>query len=185
MQTVHSLQTVRALARRSEDRCTANYCTDHVHGLNYHPYLDELCHLAEDIQDDVTALYAQHKTPDRPLVAFKGGMIERRWLTAWGIPNIDLEPLGCPKFDDLPRLTSVTLCGHHQDPLRHHCPKVECYHFVQWMRGQTGLKRDTSYVNHNRARWFLEATKPSPLRFLSLEPDVARRRQIRFYPERS
>ena len=39
---------------------------------------------------------------------------------------------------------------------------VECYHFVQWMRGQRELDRDTSYVNHERARRFLEATKPSP-----------------------
>lgn len=29
--------------------------------------------------------------------------------------------------DHMPRLRSVSSCGHHS-------PKVECYHFVQWMR---------------------------------------------------
>ena len=77
--------------------------------------------------------------------------------------HIDLESLRCPKFDDLHWLTSVSSCGHHQDPVQHHCSKVECYHFVQWMRSQRGRDRDRSYVNHDRAQWFLEATKPSPL----------------------
>ena len=99
---------------------------------------------------DVHHLYQKQKTSEQPLVACRGGMIERQWLTLWGIPHIDLEPLGYPKFDHLPRLGSVGSCGRHRDPLCHHCPKGECYHFVQWMQGQRGLDHDMCYVNHEQ-----------------------------------
>ena len=75
----------------------------------------------------------QQTTQDLRAASYKGSLIERRWLTSWEIPHIDLEPLGCPKFDHLPRLSTEGSCGHHHDPLHHHCLQVKCYHFVQWM----------------------------------------------------
>ena len=90
----------------------------------------------------------------------KRSIIKQRWLTTWGIPHIDLEPLGCPKLHHLPRLTSVSSCGHEQHSLHHHCPQVECCHFVQWMRGQRGLDHDTHYINHEQTQRFLAPQKP-------------------------
>ena len=39
------------------------------------------------------------------------------------------------------------VCGHHDEPLRHHCPRVECYHFVSWMRHQCGLPHNWNMCN--------------------------------------
>ena len=113
---------------------------------------------------DFRRLYEQYKTSERSLVAFKGG-VEGTWLTTWNIPNLDLEMLGSPMFEDLPRLRSVASCGQHRDPLGHHCLQVECYHFVQWIRNQRLLQYDTSDINRERTQRFLASQKPStPLR---------------------
>ena len=42
------------------------------------------------------------------------------------------------------RLQGVEGCGHHQDSLTHHCAMVECVHFVNWMRRQSGLSFQTA-----------------------------------------
>ena len=88
-----------------KDQRTAYDCTTHIHGLAYYP--QNLYHLAHELKTDAQHLYQQHKTSERSLVAYKGSLIQRRWLTSWGMPHVDLEPLGCPKFKDLPRLSSV------------------------------------------------------------------------------
>ena len=141
-----------------KDRRTAYDCTTHIHGLAYYP--PSLYHLAHELKTDAQHLYEQHKTTERSLVAYKWSLIQRQWLTSWGMPHIDLEPLGCPKFNDLPRLSSVASCGQHKHPLQLHCPQVKCYHFVQWMRGQRGLDHDTRYIHHERTQRFLAAQKP-------------------------
>ena len=100
-----------------KDRPTAYYCTTHIYGLLYY--------LAHELKTDAQHLYEQYKTAKRS--------------------HIDLEPLGCPKFNYLLRLSSVGSCGQHEHPLQLHCPQVECYHFVQWMRGQRGLSTQPHY----------------------------------------
>ena len=137
------------------------YVSKYVHGLPYYPGQDY--HVASELLVDVRRLYQQFKTPQRTLVAHKGGM-EGEWLDTWQIPRLDLERWGCPKFDDLPRL-SVGSCGRHQRPLQLHCPQVECYHFVQWMRSQRLLSYDTRYINHERTQRMLASQTPrTPLR---------------------
>ena len=118
----------------TKDRRTATYCTQHVQGLQYYSHGSYHVPSSYPWMSDTE----QHKIPCCPLLAFKGRMIKRRWLTSWGIPNINSEPLGGSKFDDLLRLSAVGSCGHYRAPLRHFCPKVECYHFAQWMRDQRG-----------------------------------------------
>ena len=163
-----------------KDQRTAYDCTTHIHGLAYYP--QNLYHLAHELKTDAQHLYQQHKTSERSLVAYKGSLIQRRWLTSWGMPHVDLEPLGCPKFKDLPRLSSVGSCGQHEHPLQLHCPQVECYHFVQWMRGQRGLDHDTRYIHHERTQRFLAAQKPRTcLRSMSTQPHY---RHFRFCPDR-
>ena len=145
-----------------KDRRTAYYVSKYVHGLPYYPR--ENYHMASELLVDVRHLYQQFKTPQRTLVAHKGGM-EGDWLETWNIPHLDLEHWGCPKFDNLPHLSSVGSCAQHQHPLQLHCPQVECYHFVQWMRSQRLLSYDTRYINHERTQRMLASQTPRiPLR---------------------
>ena len=114
------------------------------------------------VREDVCRLYDTYKTPERVLVAHKGG-VEGIWLANWKIPHLNLEDFGCPKFDRLPRLTSVGTCGQHARPMELHCPQVECYHFVQWMRSQRALTHDTNYIHYERTMRFLAYQKPQML----------------------
>ena len=142
----------------AKDRRTAYHCTRYVHGLPYYPR--ESYHVASELLADVRRLYQQYQTTERFTVAHKGG-IEGIWLTTWKIPNLDLDTLGCPKFESLPRLSFVGSCAQRQDPLRHHCPQVECYHFVQCICSQRLLGHDTRYINHERTQRFLASQRPS------------------------
>ena len=163
-----------------KDRRTAYYCTTHIHGLPYYPH--SLYHLAHELKTDAQHPYEQHKTAERSFVTYKGSLIQRRWLTSWGMPHIDLKPLGCPKFNYVPRLSSVASCGQHEHPLQLHCPQVECYHIVQWMRGQRGLDHDNRYINHERTQRFLASQMPRTcLRPMSTHPHY---RHFQFCPER-
>ena len=95
------------------------------------------------------------------MVAYKGGHNEKERLQRWGIPHCNLEQAQCPKFDTMTRLCRPTPCGCHDHPWRNHCPQIECYHFVHWMRGQLGLDRDWNFVNRHRIhRWMACTSKP-------------------------
>ena len=72
----------------AKDQRTAHYVSKHVHGLPYYPRQDY--HVASELLVDVRRLYQQFKTPQRTLVAHKGGM-EGQWLDTWQIPRLDLE----------------------------------------------------------------------------------------------
>ena len=132
------------------DRRTVRYVTQKVHGLPFLPTPEEQARPAFQMTQDIKELYKEYCTPERPLVGYKGGTIERDTLETLGIPSVNLERFGCPKYDDMSRLTTVKSCGHHEKPLVHHCPQVECYHFVQSMQKMNGLSWDTNYVNLER-----------------------------------
>ena len=56
------------------DRQTAYYGTTHVHRL--HTTQTCLYHVASELKTDAQHLFEQQKTPKRPLVAYKGGIIK-------------------------------------------------------------------------------------------------------------
>ena len=97
---------------------------------------------------DLLNLYQRSKTVERPYVAYKGGTIERDLLKKLNIPAGNLEEAGCPKFKRLLQLCTLGSCGQHEDLFRHHCPRVECYHFVQWLRSRLNLCYDTNYYQY-------------------------------------
>lgn len=134
-----------------KDQKTCRYVSKHIHGLPYRPTPEEQARPPWQLREDLRNLYNLHRTPERPSVAYKGGHVEKNLLDKMGIPCVDLEVWGCPKFENLNRLTTVGGCGHHADPLRHHCPQVETYHFVQWIRRTLHLPRDINFVNLERA----------------------------------
>ena len=126
-----------------QDRITAAYVMKHIHGLSYSPSPWENARPPYEIHDDVVAIYQQYKTTQRDRIGYKGGHVEKDLLAILNIPSRNLEDNGCPPFRKMDRLVGVRRCGHHQKPWIHHCPMVECVHFVNWMRQKSGLLNDT------------------------------------------
>ena len=122
-----------------EDRKTAAFVMTRIHGLSYTPSSQENAYPPWRIHDHVRAIYQQAKTRQRGHIGYKGGHVEKDLLERLNIPSHNLEDDGCPPFRKMKRLSGVWGCGHHQDPRIHHCPMVECEHFVHWMRGKSGL----------------------------------------------
>ena len=91
-------------------------------------------------------MYEKSKTPIRPLIAYKGGFIEKNLLQELGILYLYLEYYSSPKLNDMTRLHSVISCGHHDNPIVHHCHRVKCFHFVQWLQKHLSLPFDMDYV---------------------------------------
>ena len=133
------------------DRRTVKYVKEHIHGLSYDPSRAEHAGPPWQVAQDLEELYKTHSTPERNRVAYKGGQVEKDMLAKLGIPSLDLETVGCPRFESLTRVVTVGSCGHHTNPLRHHCPQVECYHFMQWLRKTLHLPYDFHFVNLERA----------------------------------
>ena len=85
--------------------------------------------------------------PPRPLAPTLPGICHRashrgglQLLSDSGLPGLNLESLGCLKYDvlrgqDLPRDKREDLlpsCGFHTDPTLHHCPVTKCHAFSLW-----------------------------------------------------
>ena len=137
------------------DHRTVKYVTEQIHGLLYHPTQAEKARPPWQMYKDLEDLYKTHSTPERMMVAYKGGVVEKEVLSKLGIPSLDLEKVGCPKFDIMNRVTTMGSCSHHAHPLRHHCPKVECYHFMQWLQKTLHLTYDSHFVNLERVSHLL------------------------------
>ena len=88
-----------------EEKQQANFLTREIHGLSYTPDKRESAQ-HHSVKLYVVQLYAEFATDHRRRVAFKGGPIERDLLTDSNIPFLDLETLGCPKYDHLRSLTA-------------------------------------------------------------------------------
>ena len=144
----HYAPTLAFHTLATKDKTTVHYVQRHIHGLSYYPPADQAKSVSS-LETDLQALYNQFMAPDCPYVAYKGGTVEKTLLDRLNIPCWNLELLGCPKFEQLSRLKTVSSCGQHRHVFKHHCPVVETYHFVQWLRCQLSLPYDTAYVNWN------------------------------------
>ena len=108
-----------------------NFLTREIHGLSYTPDRRESEIFSVGLY--VERLYAEFVTEHRRRVAFKGGHIERDLLYNLNIPFLDLETLGCPKYNDIRGLvTDEETCGWHARPNKHHCAMAECVAFFKW-----------------------------------------------------
>ena len=76
-------------------------------------------------------------------------------LTQLKISYLDLEKYGSPKFKDMTLLGTVASCRYHLDLWCHHCASVECYHFMNWLRTQLGLRPHLKVVNVDLTLHFL------------------------------
>lgn len=116
-----------------KDRHAAAYATRHIHGLPFEPSPEEQALPQDQLHDVVRTLHLHHGTPRNHVVAFKGGHIERDLLRALHIPHVDLQPLGCPKAQDIVN-ENIELwgCGHHHPT--QHCGQTDAYLYWRWWR---------------------------------------------------
>lgn len=132
-------RTYDSLSRR--DQITANYVTKFLHGLKFDDTKTDVL----DQADLVHAIDTAISDCDQPLIGYKGGHYEKDILMEIGIPSINIESMGCPKFDQLilepkyqrPVLTKPQCRLHRSLPTRpngrhFHCPTYEVTVFRDW-----------------------------------------------------
>ena len=119
-----------------KDRRTVGVVCRKIHGLSYQPSEVGDPTDPRNLHYLLHRLYRKFATEHRTVVAYKGGNIEKELLLNLGIPCVNLELLGCPKYDVLRRqcLREDLLpgCGFHSRPTIHHCPLTECHDFWLW-----------------------------------------------------
>ena len=118
-----------------------SYAIDRVHGLSFKPGTHEHCLPVSTLPDLVMELHAKFSTPERMIEAYKGGIQEKFLLYKLGLPCLDLEDLGCPRFDQLiddpgTRRFDCSRHIHMRPDIVPHCSEEECYQFATWMMEQ-------------------------------------------------
>ena len=124
-----------AVKLSEKDWKTVHYCRKYIHGLTLKclPWEKNLHHV-KNLRELLKNTYYTSKREDRNFVAYKGGRIEKDILDELGIPSINLEDFGCPKYEELPS-PSVPDCGYHVHMNESiHCPIKECVAFSNWIK---------------------------------------------------
>ena len=121
-------------ALNDKDKSTFHFVCNKIHGLSYQPTQAEHAYHPMLLKSLVKKLYQKHKTNTRTVVGYKGGHVEKDLLEKLNIPSLNLETLGCPKYDVLKTQfeSLVPSCGFHKDDKVHHCPVTECHAFWKW-----------------------------------------------------
>jgi len=126
----HYQQPFRWKTLNQLDRHTARYVYHRIHGLPFEDPPEENARHLENLKGDVLEMYQQNQSPERFLVAYKGGHVEKDLLRDLDLPAINLEHCGCPKFEKLVNVCPIQDCGHHKQA--RHCAMVESQAFWQW-----------------------------------------------------
>ena len=105
-------------ALNDKDRNTFPFVCNKIHGLSYQPTQVEHAHHPMLLKSLVKKLYQKYKTNTRTVVGYKGGHVEKELLQTLNIPSLNLETLGCAKYDVLrTQFLSESLlpsCGFHK-----------------------------------------------------------------------
>lgn len=132
-----------------ENQRTVRWVKNHVHGMRFED--DETLDLPQsDLISVVKEIVAG--MDEGQLVAYKGGRIEQDVLRKCKISCMNLETVGCPKFEVLSKKINhfgdAVKCGLHKHLNSHpvkknkenknlaHCPTMECLCFKQWCLSQ-------------------------------------------------
>ena len=125
-----------------KDKRTVDFVCRKIHGLTYQPCAPEMFQdprvlgpLVKDIHQEYS-VRAQCGEGKRTVVGYKGGHVEKDLLLKLNLPSLNLETLGCPKYDALrsQMVALVPSCDFHKDPFVHHCPVQECHAFWKWYK---------------------------------------------------
>lgn len=123
-----------------KDKRTVNFVISKIHGLSYQPSQTEHAQNPRILGTLIKDLYQDYSTAERTVVGYKGGHVEKDVLTQLNIPSLNLETVGCPKYDVLKYQTPFQLlipsCGFHADDSTHHCPVTECSAFWHWYKSE-------------------------------------------------
>ena len=113
-----------------EERRGVTYVKQRIHGLSYRPDPRGGEEVHSSTRTVIRRLYRDFSTEHRHRVAFKGGHLEKDVLLSLNLPYLDLETLGCPKFDVLRDSNEDNEklwegCEWHAIPSSHHCAMAE------------------------------------------------------------
>ena len=113
------------------DRSIA-YQVKHIHGL---PQVHTRCNEDFLLYSEVLKLLRDEFLARADLVAYKGGVIERDLLRLLGTKGINLEILGCDKYNDLITKYGISpiRCRYH-NPGDYHCSRHEVQIFAIFLR---------------------------------------------------
>lgn len=79
----------------------AAFVMGRIHGMPFFSTHFENAQPQEQLAQDVVDLYQLYMTADKPVIAYKGGHIERNLLNELDLRSVALEAFGCPKVQDL------------------------------------------------------------------------------------
>ena len=106
-----------------KDKRTVNFVCRKNHGLAYQPCAPEIFQdprilgpLVKDIHQEYSER-AQSSEGKRTVVGYKGGHVEKDLLQKLNILSLNLETLGCPKYDDLRSQMVPLLTRPRRSPL--------------------------------------------------------------------
>ena len=127
----------------------ADFVTRRIHGLPFTPTRFENAQPQERLAQDVVDIYQLNMTSEKPVIAYKGGHIEKDLLKELELAAfVNLEDFGCPKVVDLIHMgmgREVWDCGLHQGMGTAHCAMDECQILRDWVDfkiNQLKTKRD-------------------------------------------
>lgn len=120
---------------------TIHHQTKFITGLSLKPQPGEKVHKYCTINQCLRSIYKLCRQSRRDIVAFKGGIYEKKYLDELNIPNLDLNKYGCPKYTELLKQNVVRSpivdCGYHlkiaEEVTVVHCPKAEVAAFRDWL----------------------------------------------------
>ena len=136
----HYTSSVPYSSLNDRDRRTVVYVRQHVTGLPFYPGPKERAlgvHAQNQVKDDMVTIWRKCQTPQAYAVAYKGGTVEKELLEQLRLPSINLETLGCPKYECC--TPSPFDCGCH-DHDRFHCSMSECHAFMTWLNTDNKFK---------------------------------------------
>ena len=140
MAAMHSSSPFLTRPLCDKDKRTVNFIISKIHGLSYQPGQTEHAQNPRILGTLIKDLYQDYSTAERTVVGYKGGHVENDVLTQLYIPSLNLETVGCPKYDVLKHQTPFQLlipsCGFHADDSTHHCPVTECSAFWHWCKSE-------------------------------------------------
>ena len=122
---------------KDQDKRSVSFVCRKIHGLTYQPTRAEQVQNPLVIGILVQQIYQESckfSKGQRTVVGYKGGHVEKDLLEKLNIPSLNLEIMGCPKYDVLKTQFNSLLpsCGFHKDDSIHHCPVQECHAFWKW-----------------------------------------------------
>ena len=80
----------------------AAFVTRRIHGMPFNATHFEDARPQDQLAQDVVELYQLYVTEEKPVIAYKGGHIEKDLLKELELgPFVDLEDFGCPKVGEL------------------------------------------------------------------------------------